>query len=84
MTNETFDKVAAYLGLHPSDRRRPLLHSIFVLNATKSEAATAFGFSKPSVGLIVDRALRDLRRAGDLTGVYIEPVIRRGIPGRKA
>lgn len=30
------------------------------------------------------RVLADLRRAGDLTGVYIDPVIRRGIPGRKA
>ena len=84
MDEVTFDRVINYLGLDRSDKRAGLLHGLFVLGLTKSEAAKAFGFTPANVGLTAERALRDLRRAGDLTGVYIEPTIRRGIPGRKA
>ena len=84
MDEVTFDRVINYLGLDRRDKRAALLHGLFVLGLTKSEAAKAFGFTPANAGLTAERALRDLRRAGDLTGVYIEPTIRRGIPGRKA
>lgn len=84
MDEETFSRVVSYLGYNRDDKRSCLLHGLFVLGLTKSEAAKAFGFTSANAGLTADRALRDLRRAGDLTGVYIEPTIRRGTPGRKA
>ena len=84
MDEQTFDRVINYLSLDRQDKRAALLHGLFVLGLTKSEAAKAFGFTRASAGLTAERALRDLRRAGDLTGVYNEPTIRRGIPGRKA
>lgn len=83
MDNETFDRVIRYLGLQRGDRRAELLRGIFTQNLSKSEAAKPLGFTPANAGLVVERALRDLRKAGDLTGVYLEPVIRRGIPGRK-
>lgn len=79
-----FEKILRYLDLDPSDRRAKVLKSLFVDNFTKTQAAEAFGMTNANVGLLTERVLRDLRRAGDLTGVYIEPVIRRGVPGRKA
>lgn len=84
MDEVTFDRVINYLGLDRRDKKASLLHGLFVMGLTKSEAARAFGFTPANAGLTADRALRDLRRAGDLTGVYIEPTIRRGVPGRKA
>ena len=83
MDSETFEKVLQYLELDPNDRRALALEALFVHRVTRSDAARAYGMSPASVGLVLDRALRDLRRAGDLTGVYIEPVIKRGMPGRR-
>ena len=84
MTNDTFSKVLDYLQLDPSDHRAVTLQCLLVGNMTRAEAARVSGMSAPSVNALVDRTLRELRRAGDLTGVYINPVIRRGVPGRKA
>lgn len=84
MTNDTFYKILRYLQLDPDDHRAVALNGLFVGGMTKAEAARASGMTPGNLNTFVARTLADLRRAGDLTGVYIDPVIRRGIPGRKA
>lgn len=84
MSNDTFSKILRYLQLDPEDQRAVALRCLFLDGMTRSETALAVGVAPSSLTTLVDRTLRDLRRAGDLTGVYINPVIRRGIPGRKA
>lgn len=84
MTEDKFQKVLDYLQLDPTDRRSLALRCLFVAGMTRAETGRAIGMSQPNVSALADRTLRELRRAGNLTGVYIEPVIRRGVPGRKA
>lgn len=84
MDTETFSKVLNYLQFDQDDRRALALQCLFVGGMTKSEAARIVDMTPANLGSLVDRALRDLRRAGDLTGVYINPIVRHGIRGRKA
>ena len=83
MDQQTFSKIIRYLEIYPGDPKANTLEAIFCHGFTRTQASQAFGLGLASVGQLVDRALRDLRRAGDLTGVYIEPVVRRGSPGRR-
>lgn len=84
MTNDTFYKILRYLQLDPDDHRAVALNCLFVGGMTKAEASRVSGMTPGNLTTFLARVLADLRRAGDLTGVYINPVIRRGIPGRKA